>query len=509
MDALDFRSVSLHSLIASVRGGEVSSRELVAGALDRIDAFNPDLNAFVAVDADRALAEAARADDDVAHGRARPLSGIPFAVKDMEDAAGFVTSSGSAARVNDLPSPRDSLLVHRLREAGAIPIGKTNTPEFGLKPQTDNPTFGITRNPWDLERTPGGSSGGSSAAVASGMVPFATGSDGGGSIRIPSAVTGLTGFKPTLGRVPLGDTSPPGWQFLSTRGPMARRVADIALLLDVVVGPDRRDTTSLPKEGPSWTTALGDAGPPARVAWCPTLGYATVDTEISAICEAAVGRLAEAGTDVHVLEGVFGTDPGPTITALVSSCIRRTIEPWRGTPVWEQLDPLVVLSAEMARFGVDTLGFVAALDQCHRFAWEVAEVFDTVDLLVCPTVCGTTPPCSMPVTVDEVLAQFGLPLDTPGELPAVLEWLRSIEPLNLPMGTIDGERVLDWTRLTQPFNMTRSPAGTVCAGLTAEGMPVGLQVVGPWLGDVSVLRALSFLERTLEPSVCPGFDGGG
>jgi aspartyl-tRNA(Asn)/glutamyl-tRNA(Gln) amidotransferase subunit A len=510
MEALDFRSVSVASLSEMVRTGAVSSRELVTLALERIDVLDPHINAFVAVDEAGALRQAAAADDDIANGRIRPLSGIPFAVKDLEDATGFVTSSGTATRAGDPPSRRDSVLVHRLKKAGAIVVGKTNAPELGLKPLTDNPTFGITRNPWNLERTPGGSSGGSSAAVAAGLVPFATGSDGGGSIRIPSAVTGLSGMKPTLGRVPMGDPSAPGWQFLSTRGPMARRIADVALLLDLVVGPDGHDPSSLPSTDGAWAPLLS-APPPRRVAWCPTLGYATVDSEIASICESAVHLLASAGTEVVTFDSVFDVDPGPAIGAMVSTFIRRTVEPYRGTPSWNRLDPMVALSAEMSRLTIGILDLVDAQDFCHRLSWQLADVFEQVDLLLCPTVCGTTPPCTGQISVDEVLRLFGLPDSGPvvesGGLPAVLDWLRSVEPLDLPMGTINGQLVSDWTRLTQPFNMTRSPAGTVCAGLTSDGMPVGLQVVGPWLGDLSVLQAVAYLEQALEPPQCPDLVG--
>ncbi len=502
---MDFRTTPLPDLVADVSGRRVSSRELVEHALARIDALNPQVNAFVAVDADAALAAADAVDRRVAAGDdVGPLAGIPIGVKDLEDAKGFVTTSGSATHAHDAPSTRDSVLVARLKDAGAVVVGKTNTPEFGLKPQTDNPTFGITRNPWDLERTPGGSSGGTSAALASGMVPLATGSDGGGSIRIPSAATALSGLKPSLGRVPSGDTGAPGWHNLTTRGVMARRIRDVAYALDVAVGPHPRDQRSIPHHGGSWSTAVRDPAPPRRVVWS-TLGYARVDGEIRAACETAVHKLASAGTDVVELDAVFDEDPGPHLGALVSTYTRRTVAPYRDTPMWSKLDPFVVLAAEMSASGISAVDLVEAEDACHRFNGQLVDVLADVDVLLCPTTCGVMPLASMPATVDELLARVlagATDLDverlTKGlDLDRIVGWLQGLGKLNFPRGTVDGEEVLDWTRLTQPFNMTRSPAGTVCAGFTGNGLPIGLQVVGPQHGDVEVLQTVAFLEDLL------------
>ena len=460
----------------------------------------------MAVDADGALAAADDVDRRVAAGEedVGPLAGIPIGVKDLEDAIGFVTTNGSATHAHDAPSTRDSVLVSRLRAAGAIVVGKTNTPEFGLKPQTDNPTFGITRNPWDLERTPGGSSGGTSAALASGMVPLATASDGGGSIRIPSSATALSGLKPSLGRVPTADPGAPGWHHLSTRGVMARRIRDVTYALDVVVGPDRRDLRSLPGDAEHWIPAVNDPSPPRRVAWSPTLGYARVDREIRAACEAAVRKLESAGTEVIELDTVFDEDPSPSLSALVSTYTRRTIEPFRDTPMWSQLDPFVVLAAEVSAASITPVDLVKAEDACHRFNGRLVDALADVDVLLCPTTCGVMPLAFMPATVDELLARFlgegdiDVEAVTRGlDLERIVGWLQGLGALNLPLGTIDGDFVLDWSRLTQPFNMTRSPAGTVCAGFTANGLPIGLQVVGHQHADVAVLRTIAFLEDLL------------
>src|SRR5690606_34540672 len=218
-----FRHVTVADLAEQVSSRKVSARELVQASLDRIERLDGEVGAFVAVDGDAALAEAAGIDDRVARGDdVGPLAGIPLAVKDLDDATGFTTSRGSVAFADDPPADADSPLVERLRAAGCVIVGKTNTPELGWKADTVNEAFGGTRNPWALDRSAGGSSGGSAAALAAGMVPLATGTDGGGSIRIPSAATGLSGMKCSPGRIP-----GTGWLGLSTSGPMARRIRDV------------------------------------------------------------------------------------------------------------------------------------------------------------------------------------------------------------------------------------------------------------------------------------------
>ena len=288
MTEIDFRSTSLDELARSVRAKEISARELTEAALDRIERLNPVYNAFVAVDGERALHAAAGIDERIVAGDdPGPLAGIPLGVKDLQNAIGFRTTHGSALHADDPPAFFDDPFVARMRAAGCVVVGKTNTPEFGWMGNTTNAVFGPSLNPFDTSRGPGGSSGGASAALAAGMVPLATGSDGGGSIRIPSACCGLSGMKPSLGRVPGGGPNPPGWLDLSTNGPMARRIADVARALDVAVGPDPTDLRALPRPEASWLAALDEPHVPARVAYAPTLGYATVDAEVAAACERA------------------------------------------------------------------------------------------------------------------------------------------------------------------------------------------------------------------------------
>jgi aspartyl-tRNA(Asn)/glutamyl-tRNA(Gln) amidotransferase subunit A len=459
--SIDFQRQSMAELAESVRLGKQSARSLVTHALERIEALNADLNAFVAIDADAALVAAGRVDDRVASGQdPGPLAGIPMGVKDLEDAAGFVTTKGSMAFAKSAPAVHDSVLVGRLKAAGAVVVGKTNTPELGWKADTVNEVFGATRNPWNVEHSPGGSSGGSASAVASGMVPLCTASDGGGSIRIPAAACGLAGFKPSLGRIPSGGADSPDWAHLSTRGPLARTVADTVAALDAVLGPDPTDLRALPMPEPSWLGAIEHAHLPMKVAWSPTLGYATVDDEVLAVCSAAIERLASLGAEVIEVESVFGEDPVLSWVTMTNCYNARTLAGYRDTEVWDQLDPGL---RSMADWGARTpaVDLVVAEDQCHKLNLRLVEVFRDVRLLVTPTTAGVTPLSGQP-------------------------------------GRINGVEVANWVSFTYPFNMTRSPAGSVCAGFTSSGLPVGLQVIGPQHGDLVVLRAMAALEAALD-----------
>jgi Asp-tRNA(Asn)/Glu-tRNA(Gln) amidotransferase A subunit family amidase len=458
---MDFRTTTVARLAEDVSAKRTSARELVGAALSRIEEVDARINAFVAIDEERALADAAAIDARIAAGEdVGPLAGIPIGVKDLEDAAGFRTTQGSAVYADSPPATADSALVERLKAAGCIVVGKTNTPEGGHKADTVNPLFGATANPWDLTKTSGGSSGGSAAAIAAGLVPLCTGSDGGGSIRIPSSVCGISGMKPSLGRVPMGGPKPPGWADLSTRGPMAARVRDITLALDAVVGPDPTDLRSLPMPETSWSRSLNELHAPRKVGWSPTLGYATVDREVRSICEAAVKVLEGLGTEIIDVDPVFDGDPGMAWMTISMSSDERSVGHLRGTDDWERLDPGHVQLID--HFGATVSGaeVMAAMDACHAYNVKLVDLFHRVPVLLTPTIAGQPGPI--------------------GE-----------------QGLVNGEPSLTWVSFTYPFNMTRSPAGTVCAGFTAAGLPVGLQVVGPQHGDVVVLRTLALLEDAL------------
>jgi Asp-tRNA(Asn)/Glu-tRNA(Gln) amidotransferase A subunit family amidase len=242
---MDFRDYSLKELVSNIQNKKISAKEMTQSALDNIEKFDSKINAFCAVNPEDAIAQAERVDSLISKGEnVGKLAGIPIGVKDLEDARGFVTTFGSELHVKDKIAEEDSILVKRMRDQGCVILGKTNTPEFGHKGKTDNVPFGVTKNPWNLEYSPGGSSGGTSAALASGMIPLGTGSDGGGSIRIPAALGGLAGIKTSQGRIPIGGDTPPGSGLLTVKGPMANSTEDNALALDATVGPHPTDIFS-------------------------------------------------------------------------------------------------------------------------------------------------------------------------------------------------------------------------------------------------------------------------
>lgn len=457
----DFRGVSAREVAELVRSGASTAREQTERALAAIAATNDVLHAFVAVDPDRALAEADAVDRRIAAGDdVGPLAGVPLGVKDLEDAVGYVTTRGSALYRDEPPATGDSALVERLRAAGCVVVGKTNTPEFGWQADSSNEIFPTTTNPWNPERSAGGSSGGSGAALAAGMVPLATGSDGGGSIRIPSAVNGLSGLKPSRGRVPLRGPDASTWLHYSTPGPMAARIADVALALDVSVGPDPTDLNSLPMpRGESWAAAVEQPGAPKAVLWSPNLGYGNNDTDVAAVCAAAVERIAAAGVEV-IETDVFASDPVTGWAALAFVGLRRKIGPYRGTSQWDTITPGLRTVTDIVA-DADKYAVYDALALAHRLNVRLVELFHRAPLLLCPTVAGQTGPAGK-------------------------------------LGTVNGETSVAWVTYTPPFNMTGNPAGTVCAGFTADGMPVGLQVIGPQHADVAVLRAIAAFEQILD-----------
>lgn len=459
MTVPDFRTVSVEELARRIRARELTAAAVTDAALERIAAADPVLNAFVAVDAEGARAQAAAVDARLDAGETvGPLAGVPLGVKDLEDAAGFVTTRGAAMHRHDPPAPADSTEVARLRAAGCVVIGKTNTPEYGWTADTHNPVFGATLNPWDTSRSPGGSSGGSSAAVAAGLVPLATGSDGGGSIRIPSALTGLSGLKPSQGRVP-GGPAPMGTLDLSCVGPMARRIRDVALALDVVVGPHPGDLRSMPAPPAPWRPALDDPEPPRRVLWAPSLDGLAVDAEVAAVTAAAVERLADAGVDVVETGAVIEHPIGP-FALLFFGMMVPSHRPLYGTPAWAEVTPGLAAILEGAFERVTVASQAEARVAAQALSVRVHEALAGFDALLTPTVAGQTPRSGAP-------------------------------------GTIDGVETEQWVRFTYPFNLTRQPAASVCAGFCGDGMPVGLQIVGPQTADRRVLEVAAFVEDTL------------
>ncbi|MCP5025576.1 MAG: amidase [Actinomycetia bacterium] len=458
---MDFLSDSVEAIASRVRAGEQSAREVTQHAIDRIEALNPRLNAFVAWDGERALAQADAIDAAVAAGGdPGPLAGVPMGVKDLEAVEGFTTSFGSALHAGDAPAHADSVHVARYRAAGAVIMGKTNTPEYGHKGATDNVPFGQTVNPWSDQHSPGGSSGGTATALASGMVPLGTGSDGGGSIRIPASLCGLSGLKTETARIPITGRAMPGSGLLSANGPMGRSALDSAVALDAVVGPDGRDPLSLPHPGESWAERVRTAEPPARVVWAPTFGFAEVDAEVAASCRATVDALAAAGTEVIELDSIFGEDPVDQWVVLWVVSRFKAQGHLIDTPEWDKVSdsikPQIMMGANVS--GVD---FMRAQDACYALNWQVEDALDQAPLILCPTAAGQAPRL--------------------GE-----------------DGTINGQADVGWVKFTYGINMTRHPAGSVCTGLTEAGTPIGLQVIGRHQAEGDVLAAMAALETTIS-----------
>jgi aspartyl-tRNA(Asn)/glutamyl-tRNA(Gln) amidotransferase subunit A len=440
-----------------VRTGELSAVALTELCLEAIDAYNEELNAFVHVDAESAMKSASAVDAVVRSGRHEelgPLAGVPFGVKDLEDCAGMPTTKGSRWFADGTAKTADSIHVARLRAAGAIPLGKTATPEFGAWAYTASPLLGVTRNPWNTERTPGGSSGGSSAAVSSGMVPFATASDGGGSIRTPAAFTGLVGLRSTYGRIPtLGDTH---LAQNAVVGTLTTTVGDTALLLDVMAGPDARDRTCLPTPARSYVDALDQVDISGlRVAWSSDLGFAIVDPQIATICERAaidfVGSIGAKLVDRPIRLGDF------TLTYAYIEGVDMFVDIER--ELYEgrlnELDPLSAPGWEHLR--TRTLPEAAGTESDRRrLVTEIAAFFEDIDLLL-------TPMASVP------------PFAAQGPMPEEIGSVKVHQGMTVVHGFL--------------ASLANLPAISLPAGLTNDGLPVGLQVTGPRFREDLVLAA--------------------
>ncbi|HEX7629269.1 MAG TPA: amidase [Candidatus Methylomirabilis sp.] len=454
-DALAY--LSAIDLADLIRRKQVSPVEVVEALLGRIELVNPRLNAYCTVTADAARTAARAAEAAVLRGDPLgPLCGVPFSVKDLVITRGVRTAFGSRIYEHHIPD-EDAPVVERLCAAGAIMVGKTTTPEFGWKGATDSPLTGISRNPWDLTKTPGGSSGGAAAAVAAGLAPLAVGTDGGGSIRIPASFCGVFGLKPTCGLVPVYPT--PNTGTLSHVGPMTRTVRDAALMLQVLAGPDDRDPLSFPATGTDFTSGLETGVRGVRVAWSPTFGYARVAPEVRALAEAAARRFQDLGCQVEEVERVFA-DPDPIWAPLFYAGVAARLEPflaeWR-----DRIDPglLEVVEEGNRLSGVE---LIKASFARAAFYQEVRQFFQRYDLLLSPT-----------LAVPPFAAGAERPPDYPG-----------------------GSR-LSWVAFTYPFNLTGHPAATVPCGFTAEGLPIGLQIVAGRLQDRLVLRASAAFEAAV------------
>ncbi|TFV47208.1 amidase [Blastococcus sp. TF02A-35] len=447
-------------LAGLVRSGEVSARELLEAHLDRIERLGPALNAVVTLDAEGARAAADAADAAQAAGEPLgPLHGLPVAHKDTHATGGMRTTWGSPLHRDTVPL-RDELVVARLRAAGAVRVGKTNVPEFAAGSHTVNPVFGATHNPYRHGLSAGGSSGGAAAALAAGLVPLAEGSDMGGSLRNPAAFCNVVGLRPTPGRVPTWP-APMAWSTLSVQGPMGRTVADVALQLSVLAGPDPRVPISLAEDPASFAAPLPERLDGLRVAWAPDLGgRVTVDPAVTEVLTASLpvleqlgARVEEACPDLSGADEVFGTLRAWLFDATFSDLVRRHPDQVKETIRWNAALGARLTGADLAR-----------AEQRHtRLHERVVEFFTRYDVLLAPTT--------------QVLP-FPVELEYPTEIAGVPQ-----------------EDYLAWMRSCTLLSPTGCPALSVPGGFTPGGLPVGLQVVGPPRADRRVLEVGHAFER--------------
>jgi aspartyl-tRNA(Asn)/glutamyl-tRNA(Gln) amidotransferase subunit A len=458
MTPTDVCFTSALELAESIRRRALSPVEIVRAVLARIERLNHRLGAYVLIHAERALNDAHRAERSVMAGEPLgPLHGVPLSIKDNLWTAGDRTTFGSRLFADFVP-PDDAPSVARVREAGAIVVGRTNLPEFAWRGSTDNRVFGESRNPWDPTRTPGGSTGGGAAAVAAGLGPLALGSDGAGSIRIPASFCGLVGFKPTFGRVPMYPAAG-GHELVAHVCPLARTVRDVALMMNVIARYDRRDPFALPDDGVDYLAACDEplVGTRIRVAWSPDLGFAPLEAETREICAAAARALAKGGVDVEEASPDLG-DPSWILRTLYGGA-QAGAHAARPPEEKSQMDPELVAYAEAAA-GLTVVDYLTALTARQAMVDSLRRFFERYDVLLTPTLC---------------LPAFPLGLVGPRD--------------------VAGREVthLGWT-LCYPFNYSGQPAVSVPAGWTATGLPVGLQIVGRRLDDALVLRAAATFE---------------
>lgn len=446
-------------LVSAYAAGILSPVEATEAVLAAITARDTDINAYCLVDPDRALVQAKDSEARWQSGHVRGLlDGVPISIKDIFLTEDWPTRRGSLSIGPEGPWPVDSPVAARVREDGMVIVGKTTTPEIAWKGVTDSPLTGITRNPVDPTRTPGGSSGGSAAAVAAGMGPVSVGTDGGGSVRIPAAFCGIVGFKPTHGRIPLYPASPFGP--LAHGGPLTRTVEDAALLLDILALPDPRDPTAL---APTLTTFRGQIQREVRgvtAAYSPTLGYVRPDPEVEAIVSGAVNALETAGLRVSAADPGF-TDPRDAFDVM-----------WAAGA-----------AAMLANFPA---GARENADPGLRRVWEYGETLSATDYLDARAVAA-----QVAITMGTFHAAYDLLL-TPTVPITAFEAGHDVPP---------GSEMSDWpdwTPYTYPFNLTQQPALSIPAGRTKDGMPVGLQIVGPRHSDDLVLAVGRFAEAVLS-----------
>jgi len=461
------RMAELWKMSGSELGRMIASRkvkpsEVMDAVLTRIEDVNPKINAFCTLARDSAMAEARAADKKVTRARSLgPLFGVPVSIKDLIFTKGLRTTFGSKMHENFIPD-QDEVVVERLKAAGAILVGKTTTCEFGYKSVTQSPLWGVTRNPWNLEMTPAGSSGGAAAAVSSGLGPMAVGTDGGGSVRAPASFCGIFGLKPSRGRIPIYPVLP-GWEALDRClahvGPLTRTVADAALMMEVIAGRDDRDPMTLPEGRMAFRRGLKKGVRGLKIAWTLDLGHVVVDERVKQAVTPAVRVFAELGAKVEEARPDVPHMHDAFQLIFAGGCagaIGDRLEAWR-----DRLDQGLVRLTQIG-LNASAADYVRATNRSHILWEKMQAFFEKYDLLLTPTL--SVPP--FPVGVD-------WPREVAGQ---------KVHPLN-------------YLAFTYPFNLTGQPAGSVPCGWTEDGLPVGLQIVGRRFEDATVLRAAAAFEE--------------
>lgn len=459
----DIALLPASELIRCYRDKSLSPVEVVGAALNKISSLDSKLNAFCLVDEQTALKAAQESERRWLQGEPQGLvDGVPTAIKDLILTKGWPTLRGSRTVSKDQAWDEDAPCVARLREHGAVFVGKTTTPEFGWKGVTDSPLTGITRNPWNTNMTPGGSSGGSASAIACGMAALAIGTDGGGSIRIPCSFTGLYGIKATFGRVPAYPLSPFGT--VAHVGPMTRTVIDTALLLTVIAEPDERDWHALPYANQDYRIGLEQSIRGLKIAFSPDLGYVSVDQEVSSLVKKAVQVFIDLGADVVEIDPGF-PDPWDCFTKTWFSGAAYLAQSLQQQQR-DLLDPgLRQIVEEGESFTL--MDYMHAQHERAALGERMKRFHQDYDLLLTPT---------LPITA------FAAGQEVPDQMKS--------------------ERWSSWTPFTFPFNLTGQPAASMPCGFTSNGLPVGLQIVADKYNDAEVLRA-SYAFETVNPIVVP------
>ncbi|TNE38899.1 MAG: amidase [Alphaproteobacteria bacterium] len=457
----DLAYMTATELLKGYAEGSISPVEAADAALKQIAKYNGAINAFVLVDEDYALAEARKSEDRWQKGNPiGAVDGVPTTIKDIIYTKGWPTLRGSKTVDAAGPWEDDAPVTARLKENGAVILGKTTTPEFGWKGVTDSPRTGITRNPWNRNVTPGGSSGGASAACAAGMGALHIGTDGGGSIRIPASFAGIFGIKPSYGRVPAWPLSPFGT--VAHVGPMTRTVADGALMLSVLAGYDVRDWTALPPENADYLASLSTNMKGKRIAYSANLGYVKVHPEVAAAVKRAADIFAELGAEVEEVDPGF-ENPLPIFNILWWSGAHFALRNLSDAEL-DELDPGLKRVVEEGS-QITRVEYMEANQLRGELGIHMRKFHETYDLLLTP---------SLAIPAFEVGKLTPIPLDEAGG------WV-------------------DWTPFSYPFNLTQQPACSVPCGFTEDGLPIGLQIVGPMQNDQSVLNAAAAFE-TVSPA---------